>query len=530
MLKPLINEFDELIATFKQNIKKHIKFFILIYVASILLYQFFINNLLINTYDPMVSGTFTWSAGWNSLLGRYFNSFLVVLFQGLNAEPLNTLIALLIICISIQIVFCLFDEENIFTAFLSMFIITSSSNYLILSHRYSSIAACVQLLFAILAVFVIVKFKNVYIKMFLSTLSIILSLASGQYSIALSLIIFFMYVLYSYLFYKLDIKTIIKISLQFVVSFILGIVLYRISWLLLLKVANMKLNDYFGNNEISLINIVTSVPYAFVGSFKAFYNYFTGKILQFNFFNAYYVYFVFFGVFIFILSFYVFKIYKSIVQVIVIDALIVLAVPSMLALTIYFTPSAIYIRPHQTIPYVFFIPIVAIFVKKILITSHIPKTIFIIFLISILHAQVLQMSADFDTMYRSKISTTNFYNLILNRLNERGLLSADNILFFGNITKNDLYYNQDYSEKYTKRDKRNHSFIVGNIDGSENSWYTDCIRGYINNYIGLDINMVYNGDYSKFLESDQYKNARPFPSDESIFVLDNSEIIVKVSD
>ena len=508
----------------KKCITKNFKYFSILYLITLIVYQFFINNLLFNNEDAMAAGTFELNYTWDISLGRYLVAALKIMFLGVNSEPFNTIISLFLICLSIYIIFSLFGENQGFSIFISMFIITSVINYYILSHRYSSIASSLQLFFATLSVASIIKVINLRLRLLLSITFLVISCALGQYSIAILPITVLFYIINYLIHNKFNLRLIRDLFLDLIVTLVLGLVIYRLTWLLSLKILNIAPANYLGTDKISFFCILLGVPNAFVKSYTIFYQYFSGQIMKFNIYGAYYLYLLFFVFYIVIIV--IFSIREKKYELILFAVFLpLLTLPSICSMPIFFTPNYPFIRPHQMLAFTLIIPFIAISLKHILKKAF----VLVLILVVLLHCQVLQMSVDFDTMYKSNISTSNIINLILSKLDTMELLDDNYIYFYGSFAKNQLYYTQTFEDKFTKLNKINHRFLIGNLDGYS-SWKNQIIRGYIRYYMGVNIKMDLNANFDELFRSKDFLNAKPFPSDESVFVVNGNEVVVKVSE
>lgn len=520
-----------MIGYIKKFLKNNYISFLIVYSISIIIYQFFINNMLVNTEDTIAYGSFWLQGAWDIILGRYFTAITKGLFLGINSEPINTLISIFFTSLSIYIVFNLFDLDKKIIIFLSILCITSTVNYYILSHRYSSIAASLQIFFASLSISSIIKIQNFKRKLIISIFFLVTSLALGQYSLAILPLVFLFYIIYKLISIdKLDYKYLINLFIILCISVIVGVTIYRISWLLLIKILNLPPTDYLGADSIGFLNIIKGIPSAFINSYIIFYQYFTGQIIKFNGFGAYFLYTLLFIIYILSIIIYSIK-YNKKILILVGIVLPIILLPSILSITIYMTPSYQKIRPHQMISFTIFIPLLFIILYNIYKKIHFINLLIIMFAIILLHCQVLQMSIDFDTMYRSNKSTSNIINLILSRLDNERLFGIDkNIYFYGSFSNNELYYTQTYKDRFTNLDKVNYRFLIGSFDHNYSSWKNSMTLGYIRYYMGININMNLNANFDELFNSDEFLVARPFPSSESIFTINDNDIIVKVSD
>ena len=538
MFKLIIADIKESFINIKNELVNNIEFFFSTYVLSVLLYQFFINNLLINTEDTMGTSTFSMGGGWNVSLGRYLNAVLQVIFMGVSAEPVNTMLSLLIVCLSVFLIFQLFKEGKLLFLFSTLLIISSPITYYIMSHRYSSIAASLQILFSVLSICGIIKYKSFISKLVVSTIFLTCSLALGQYSIGITALVLLVYCIYTYVFENSKLEYIFRLVYQYLIVFVLGLLLYKLSWSVTMKIAHVSPTNYVGASDIGILSLITMFPSALIKSYSIMIDYLNGSIIKYNIFGAYIINFLFIIFALVYIFIYAYKKHNSILTSTLVDLSLIVFIPPILSITIFFTPAYQYVRPHQMITFALFVPMTFLLLKKIFYADEcrtkllkLIKPIYLIFAIVLFHSQILQMSVDFDTMYRSKNFLENIYILILNKIENKNLLdSKKNYYIYGNFYHNELFYVQHFKDRYTKLDKVNYRFVVGNVSG--NDWWGQFLKNqYIREYMGINISSETPYEkYKDYFETEEFKSIKPFPADESIFEISENDVIIKVSD
>ena len=538
MMKLVMIDLKNSLTDKKNKLIINIKYFFATYVVSLLLYQFFINNLLMNTEDTMGTPTFYMGGAHNVSLGRYLYAVLQLVFMGINAEPINTASAILIICLSVFLIFSLFEDGRLLFFVATLMVISSPITYYIMSHRYSSIAASLQVFFSVLSVYGVIKYKHFITKLIFSTILLVISLALVQYGIGIAALVMLFYCIYIYVFKNEKIKDVIKLICHFIIVLILALLLYRVSWSVCMKLCKVSSTSYFGASDIGILSIITMFPSSFIKTYSIMLDYLNGNIIKFNIFGAYiinYIFIIFTLISIFI---YTYKKFKSVLTAILVDLALIIFIPPILSITIFFTPSYQYIRPHQMITFALFIPMTIMLLKKIFYTDvsyiklvKVLKPLYLILAMVLFHSQILQMSVDFDTMYRSKNAMQNISMLILNKLENKNLLdSKKNYYIYGNFFDNELYYIQDYKDRYTKLDKVNYRFAVGNV--SSNDWWGQFLKTeFIREYMGINLFPdTPHEKYNSYYDTEEFKRIKPFPADESIFGVSETDVIIKVSD
>ena len=534
----IVSDIKDSFSNIKKSFVSNINYFFSTYVIIVLLYQLFINNLLMNAEDTMGTPTFYLGGAWNVSLGRYLYAVWQVFYVGINAEPLNTMLAIFIFCLCIFLVFDIFKDNKMLYLFSTLMIMSSPMVYYGLSHRYSSVAGSLSILLSIISIRGLICYKNSITKFIFSTLFLTMSLALGQYAIGLTALVLLFYCVYAYICKKEELTRIFKIIYQYIIVFVLGLLLYRFTWIVSMKLCKVSAPSYVGASDISVFSIITMFPSAFIKSYSIMIDYLNGSLIKFNIFGAYIINYTLIIIALISIFVYTYKKYKSILTALLVDFALIVFIPPILSITIFFTPAYQYIRPHQMITFALFMPMLILLVKKIFYAEDsktkavkIFKPMYLILAVVLFHSQILQMSVDFDTMYRSKNSLENIYMLILNKIENKNLLdSKKNYYIYGNFYHNELFYVQDFKDRYTKLDKVNYRFVVGNVNG--NDWWGQFLKNqYVREYMGINISSETPYEkYKDYFETEQFKSIKSFPADESIFEISENDVIIKVSE
>ena len=538
VLKSSTAELTDTIKSLIINRKTHLKTFLFLYITTILIYQFFINNNLINDADTVYfNGFFTaGSEFWEIRLGRFSLPFFDRLFAGVKSEPYNTYLALLLLTLSIIILFSLFSISKTLKYFLSLFIVTSPTIYFYLSYKYCSTGYMMAMLFSVLCTFSIFSFKNRPLRIFTAILFSVISLSFYQYFIAVSVTTFTIKLIFDINNNK---KINFKLIIDFAISIIISFILYRLIWIAFITILKLKPTDYRGVNETNIITIIRNLPTALLDTYKVFFNHFIyGSYIKYNIFNLYIINFI--PIILIIVdtlrNIYIncdlshkdnFSFYFSI--------LLIFIIPVSLSFVNLLTPGNKSLPATGTIALITFIPLISTLIPTINFYFKPLKIIVYVFLVFILHCQVLQMCFDFNTMYKSKEATKNVLTLVSSALiNKKYMDGKHNIVIYGSVTENELYYlEKPVLKPFNIKLTPNSEAILLKTNDEKNAfdWNYGRKQAYYKQYLGLNMNLAY-GDTKKYLyilDTDLYKNAKPFPSDEAFIEIDDT-VIVKLSD
>ena len=116
----------------------------------------------------------------------------------------------------------------------------------------------IAMLFAVLAVFVVTKYSKNKFMPLLGGLFISLSMGMYQTYLSVTMVLFASLILID-LLNKENLKDVVKNGLKYLLSGVIGLVLYFIFMNLALSMRQLDMNSYSGANEIGLSNIKMSL-------------------------------------------------------------------------------------------------------------------------------------------------------------------------------------------------------------------------------------------------------------------------------
>ena len=251
-----------MITFFKKNIDLDKLFLItsIVFVVAFIIYSYSYNNYL-PAYDAIAitrgTGGAAESGRWFitlffNYIGRFFGFYQVI-------PQANLLMGYLLIALSCYCLIKIFEIENKFhIVLISAIYISSPAIADLVAWFYTFHAYCLSLFLASLSVFVLIKVENIFVKYILSFCLIVLSLAIYQAFLpVVTTILICKLILYSY-DEKNDNAFLIKITIQYILFVILGVLLYIISCKISLAFLGSEMSGYggMGNNVAPNYNIL----------------------------------------------------------------------------------------------------------------------------------------------------------------------------------------------------------------------------------------------------------------------------------
>ena len=227
--------------------------------------------------DILLNNVFYNGYSWEISLGR-FGLYVVGLLKCFLTIPhIDILISYFIISISLVILFDLFsfrNKEDIILYFLIICLnpITSAA----LLFDYCSIGYTLAFLCSILSIYVYYKEENKIKKYLFSLILIVVALSMYQAYLSVIVTTFIIYNIKL----LLEKKENFKLSLKYILTLLMGALLYFIIMKISLLVFHVNMSNYSGADKIGLQTLL-SIPKKIGLSYKLFYEYyFTDKIVK----------------------------------------------------------------------------------------------------------------------------------------------------------------------------------------------------------------------------------------------------------
>lgn len=447
--------------------------------------------------DILLNNVFYNGYSWEISLGR-FGLYVVGLLKCFLTIPhIDILISYFIISISLVILFDLFSfrkKEDIILYILIICLnpITSAT----LLFDYCSIGYTLAFLCSILSIYVYYKEENKIKKYLFSLILIVVALSMYQAYLSVIVTTFIIYNIKL----LLEKKENFKLSLKYILTLLMGDLLYFIIMKISLLVFHVNMSNYSGADKIGLQTLL-SIPKKIGLSYKLFYEYyFTDKIVK----NIYIKNNIL-NIFLLILLIIevVFQIFKNNLspKKKVLTLLLVLALPIFLN-SIIFTINDIKLQLLMSASY--------LLIPLLLITTmpeNKMKYLSIIVIILLLRNNLIQTQAT----YLSLENTFNKYNTVITSAIKENINHQNYKFALIGSTKNE-----------TEINKLNYGFISDDaIFWEEYNLKKLGFERFCYEYYGLNLTFVSEEDYDKIKQREN-KNQEIIYTYDDIIVIDLS--------
>lgn len=241
---------------------------------GIVVYFMMISENLVNSIDGIWRTSRFVAGAWETSIGRGLLYFFDKLRSGLVSMSLNSVLTIFLISLSACLCLDLFPKigRGRVGLLASLVLIASPVTGIILSHCYMSVDFGLAFLFSVVAVRCIYDRRKIG------------AVLSGGCFIAMSMGCYQAYfgvtclLLWALLIKKLiqvdDAKEIKAFIIRSILSIAVGGIFYTVMAKVLLMRYGIGFSDYKGTSEVSLRNIVTSLPTSIVRCYRHFYYYF----------------------------------------------------------------------------------------------------------------------------------------------------------------------------------------------------------------------------------------------------------------
>lgn len=447
--------------------------------------------------DILLNNGFYNGYSWEISLGRFGLYVIGLLKCFLTIPHIDILISYFIISISLVILFDLFSfrkKEDIILYILIICLnpITSAT----ILFNYCSIGYTLAFLCSILSVYIYYKEENKIKKYLFSLILIVVALSMYQAYLSVIVTTFIIYNIKL----LLEKKKNFKLSLKYILTLLIGVLLYFIIMKISLLVFHVNISNYSGADKIGLQTLL-SIPKKIGLSYKLFYEYyFTDKIvkniyIKNNILNIFLLILLIIGV--------VFKIFKNNLspKEKILTLLLVLALPIFLN-SIIFTINDTKLQLLMSASY--------LLVPLLLITT-IPenkmKYLSIIVIILFLRNNLIQTQAT----YLSLENTFNKYNTAITSAIKENINYQNYKFALIGSTKNE-----------TEINKLNYGFISDDaIFWEEYNLKKLGFERFCYEYYGLNLTFVSEEDYDKIKQREN-KNQEIIYTYDDIIVIDLS--------
>lgn len=493
-LTNIIPAVKELKAVFLNVVRNNKLLFPLTAFIFVLVYLYFIIHGNVNP-DAYNEGYIVyWNAGWALILGRWAIGALNLLTNNIVVPQLNLFLLYVCSLIAGCIIIKLFDiKSKVFQIITVVSVFIAPSVILQCQYLYMEGAYALALLCSVSAAYLIVKDKMISGAMLLC---VALGCYQAYIGFAAGLI---------YLFAIREIKDensfskwIIKFF-KYLLSGVLGGILYICICLINLNMCNATFASYDGADKIGIKNSLSNIIYSIKSVYSWFFTFWLNGTFSAILFAA-----LFAAIFIAI------WLQKTSIKKKVFISLSLLLLPIILNCIIVIAPdSLIYLRMlHQCILLIPFLlslvneDVVSIF--KLPVSKAVAVLCSLICFVFGIHSYCTQYSLDYAQKYGDFYATAVINQVLVDDTYHEG----DRILFAGVLNEEKIHANNAVYKYSLYKD-----YSI--------SWYAkdcllNCWKNYINARLGFDTGTVSVEEYEKIIRSEEFLNMELYPDKSGI--------------
>ena len=499
-------------------------FFLGNFCFGIVIYLLLISQSLVNTYDGMWKTAMYTEFDWVISIGRWFWPVISMLRLDLSPEPFVSLLSLGLFAMGNCLIISMFELLGTRRSWLAGFsLICNTAVCVALSYSYMSPTFANAYLLNVFAAWALCKIPNKMAGWIAATVSVVLSL--GLYQAYLGCFCLLIAVLtMRMLAQEKDGKTILLFLAWAAASFLVGCILYKLIWDLVLRFNHIEASGYNGANQLSVSDIFTHLPQRMTRIYQIFRQYFLNNIIKHNAFQnagAFYILLSLYAIAICLLALKAFRIawYRAVI-IIGIAALL----PAVLNISLLIATQADIII-QMTLPMAMLFPVLFCLIESRSLpgwaTRWVPA-VCAVAMAFILYGNVIMVSTDQYVLQQSTKTTRLLFNRVMTVVESREMIHPEtNVIFLGNPSSSPLYRKNALWDQSNDYARFGQFWLSGNCNTQ--SYYgllRDC---------GIEMPFCWDDGYIHELETyDQFINMPVYP--ENGFVCEyNGAIIIKLS-
>ncbi len=525
---------------FKDGIKQggYISFFLISLIYTVLVYFSLFSNGLVNQWDGIWEYNYYKAGRWSISCGRWLWPYLDRVRMGISVEPITTIFtcALFVAGFTFILYFLNRDCNSKRSLLLAAFIFLGSAPVCIsLTYRFMSPTYGFAFLFAVLATMGLSRNsligiktkKDIIIETLLCAFLIAAQMGLYQAYIGCTALLAIILLLDRLSDKETGFKEVMLLMVRFLISLVLGGILYIIGLKIHLKIAYTTLSEYKGGSEYSVINTFRNLGSSIKAAYVSFWNFFFGSDHRYMIFmkNRGF-YFVFMGsVFLMLLAgiiILIIRIYKQDIRKGVMSTVLFVLIPLATNLVMLIATGA-NLSLQMTVSLALVIPmILCLLQSKGSITAkgkteRVVGAVQYVVIAVILYGVVMQTEVDQEAMRTGMISVTQMAEEITADLREEGILSANKkICIVGVPSENNLYFLSRACEG------ANLYALFGAWGGysDRQSW-----GGVFHHLLGLNVEMASNSEYDSIKSNPELAEMPCFPEAGYIREIDGIAVI-----
>ena len=513
---------------FKQNKlsnKENRKIFLTTIITSMIVH-FQLYALMITGPDTLINSMYHQADIWEAMLLRFGLDFIQLIKGNIVSPILATLISSVFLGITVILVIEILKINNKYLKYFTAILFVVAPNIsATLTFFYCSDAYILGLLLATLSVFLIRKYENKKWIVLVSGLSLALAMGMYQTYLSVTMVLAIATLLIDVL-NKKDNKQMSIDILKYIITGIIGIILfYTLSHLTLLT-KNLQVSSYSGADTIGL-GTLFSLPKLLLESYQSFFNYyFNDTIIPNTIWHTNLIYIVIFSVILISLIYIIIKnkVYKKIKNTIL-TLIFILVLPICFGIIEIIVPNVdIHILMACSMIYIFpiFFKILEIMPKSTI--SKILKYTIVFCSILIIWNYTWQDNASYIAIKSMQNQTESLALRIVTRIEQLDEFETNMpVLIIGGLEGNS-YLNRNNTNLETKKI---YDRTWGFISNSPTIWWgnLDSWNKIFYEYVGVNLNLVSEEESKEILETEEFKNMKCYPEKNSIKVINNTVVV-----
>ena len=465
---------------------------------------------------------------WETTLGRWGIEIAGRLHNFVAIPSITTMLCLFLMAVTSCFIVDLFGLKSKFSAiFTGAILVVSPCLTATLLYVYTSVAYCVDMLVAVLAIWFIYKFKYKKLGVVLGTLCFTFALSIYQSYMGVTVGICIMLSIVNLLKNNSKIKDVFIDIGKTVLAVLVGGILYYVLTMCILNYLNLDMATYNGANNLSISKVIENFGNGFVSTYKDFVEFFFGdNIIR----NANYRRDIWYALFFLglVLSLVVnfvklkadskkekaFKIVLALIMFLLIP--FGLNIVSIIAVgtTMYALTAA---QLVLIVPFAF-----AMFEMEN--TEMFSKWMLILGCMCIVGTYYLSDSTSYAALKMTYNQAYSSTMRVLDRIETTPGYEKNMPLLLAGIIGNNNYPRTSNLYGFTIGELANHTVFHGTYGGQVGTWVN-----YMKVFFGLDIPMCDQDTYRTIVTGEEYKDMEMFPAEDSIRIM-NGVVVVKLSE
>lgn len=513
---------DEILEKISKLFTKNrkIAFLTVIILGAIAYVRIYCNG--IGNADSLVVG---YTRGFNIVevqLGRWALGIISLLRGNLVSPIITTFIAIILTGITAIILNEIFEINKPTSIILIASILVLNPAFAnILTYHYCSDSYALAMLLAVLSVYLIYKRRTI-ISSIMAIICVSLSMGLYQPYIGVIVSLCMIIAIKNLIASKKSLGEISKETLKAIIIFIIGVIIYYIIAQIFFTAFNTSLSSYRGANKIGL-GIVTNLGMAIKETYRIFYNFlfsnYTG-LLQNTYYRRQYLNIICIAIILIVYLITILKNRKNIKASKIIASIILLGtLPiGINIIKLIAQETEIGTRMSSSLYLIYVLMIIMVDKFETGIKGNLIKWLTSISMIAIIITWMLSIQSTYTAIEYSYNETYSTMLRVVDRIEQtEGYKENMKYCFVG--TSDDIAkYKASFIYSTTTED-----FISKNV-----FWGNDKtgVSKFLRQYLGKHIEWCSNDEYSKIINSKEFKEMSVFPNSSAVKVIDNI-IVVK---